>query len=111
MEYSSTRRGTLDDEIWWRIRNHITFKLGKEIEWHRAGKMETITAHRMKGLVEGALQGRFRLFGEGFNPADHYHYPFNQALMSFDTSEQVKQIIEPEFEEPTLLARQRPARR
>ena len=65
-----------------RLRNHIQFKIGTEILDKE--KNEYITADQMRVMVGDQYRSRLSLDGKPFNPADHIHYPFNQALMCFD---------------------------
>jgi hypothetical protein len=70
-----------NEELKWRLRNHIAFEIGTEIRTGR--NRRSMTAGQMKAEVGELCEGRFFLNGEVFNPADHIHYPFNQSLMCY----------------------------
>ena len=74
-------------EILERMRNHIEFRLGAEITHHSSSGDKMITATEMKKIVAEMCQGCFSLYGRSFNPAEHFHYPFNQALKFFSIEE------------------------
>jgi hypothetical protein len=55
--------------------------------FHDNGEDKNITAQRMKSLVGTFCAGKFSFGGVPFNPADHVHYPFNHALLMYDSDE------------------------
>jgi hypothetical protein len=83
--YPDSQSVLANTELKWRLRNHIAFEIGTEIydnETH-----ESIPAAVMKDLVRARFSKRLSLNGKPFNPADHLHYPFNQALVCYDAAE------------------------
>jgi hypothetical protein len=95
LEYPIEQRQRLSKEVLWRIRNHVLFEIGQEIVWHGPNGDENITAHRMKGLVARLCKSAFSVTNGAFNPADHIHYPFNQALTTYNPAEQRPQPVDP----------------
>lgn len=90
LQYPVAKGARPDDEILWRIRNHIKFEVGGDIVLHAKSGREKITAARMKDIVEKRCRGMFTLGKVPFNPADHIHYPFNQALTLYSGDERTK---------------------
>jgi hypothetical protein len=78
-------------EVLWRIRNHVKFEIGNEIEWRSSDGIERVTAQKMIDSVGKLCDGQFTLGDEPFNPADHIHYPFNQALLLYSAEERRSQ--------------------
>jgi hypothetical protein len=75
----------LDPRILRWLRNYTEFEMDKTIV--STDDNEPISVHRLVELVGRYCSGKFELNREPFNPADHRHYPFNQALLTYDPRE------------------------
>jgi hypothetical protein len=84
------------DDVLRRIRNHISFEIGNEIIWRGPKGFESVTADRMNEIVGKLCRGKFKLKGKAFNPAQHIHYPFNQALLMYDAEERKALSTDPQ---------------
>lgn len=91
LRYPIRKKDMPSREVLLRIRNHIDFEVGDEIQYQGKQGVEMISARRMTELVKVACDGLFRLGGVDFNPADHFHYPFNHALTPYDSGERPKE--------------------
>lgn len=77
--------GRVDPRIVRRLRNYTEFEMGREI--YSTTLKEHISTPIMVEMVSKLCDKQFTLQGASFNPASHEHYPFNQALLSFDVRE------------------------
>jgi hypothetical protein len=78
-------REVQNSEIIRRLRNYTSFEIGTKI--YSEDLKENVSAERVVKLCGKYCGNKFTIGGKPFNPADHRHYLFNQALLVYDPKE------------------------